>query len=78
LNQQPSGQNQQKNSLKECVFVNSALKTLADCFFGDYAHWESHQKLSNNPFPVLPTMEVINQVKDRSIPLNSKQILFVQ
>jgi len=27
-----------KNSLKECVFVNSKY-TLADCFFGDFAHW---------------------------------------
>jgi len=32
--------------LKECVFVNSALKTQChfvkntDCFFGDFAHWE--------------------------------------
>jgi len=31
-----------KNSLKECVFVNSALKkyTYTDYFFGDFAHWE--------------------------------------
>jgi len=36
-----------KNSLKECVFVNSALKipchivilAPTDCFFGDFAHW---------------------------------------
>jgi len=47
-----------KNSLKKCVFVNSALKiqntvpycqkyTPTDCVFGDFAHWavifcESH------------------------------------
>jgi len=31
-----------KNSLKECDFVNSALKiyTPTDCFFGDFAHWD--------------------------------------
>jgi len=29
-----SGQNRQKNSLKECV-----LYTPTDCFFGDFAHW---------------------------------------
>jgi len=37
----PSGQ---KNSLKECVFINLALNIvkntlLTDCFFGDFAHW---------------------------------------
>jgi len=31
----PTGQTRQKNSLKECVFVYSAL----DHFFGDFAHW---------------------------------------
>jgi len=47
----PSGQNYQKNSLKKCVFVNSALQNskiqchavknilATDCFFGDFAHW---------------------------------------
>jgi len=36
----PSRQHRQKNSLRECVFVYSALKiTLPiDCFFGDFAH----------------------------------------
>jgi len=38
---------QRKNSLKECVFVTSALKiccqkyTPTDCFFGDFPHWVS-------------------------------------
>jgi len=40
--------NRQKNSLKECVFVNWALKTvpycqkytLTDSFYGDFTHWE--------------------------------------
>jgi len=48
----PSGQNCQKNSLKECVFVNLALKikchivkntliqtAFSAIFFGDFAHW---------------------------------------
>jgi len=44
----PSGQNRQKNSLKVCIFVNSALKLqchiikntlLQTDFFGDFAHW---------------------------------------
>jgi len=49
-NNNPSGQNHQNNNLKECVFVNSALKivpvpccqkyTLTDCCFGDFAHWD--------------------------------------
>jgi len=43
-----SGQNRQKNNLKECDFVNSALRiqchvsklyTPTDCFLGDFAHW---------------------------------------
>jgi len=33
-----SGQNRQKHSLKECVFVNSDSYRL---LFGDFTHWES-------------------------------------
>jgi len=52
---QPSGQNRQKKtvcSLKECVFVNSALKiyTPTDCFFGDFAHWESSSAANTHIF----------------------------
>jgi len=44
----PSGQNRQKNSLKECVYVNSAQNTVPYCqkytlqpafSAGDFAHW---------------------------------------
>jgi len=33
----PSGQNRQKNTLKECVLVNSALKL--QCHIVKIAHW---------------------------------------
>jgi len=39
----PSVQNRQKNDLKGCVFVNSALEIqchiVKDCFFGYFAYW---------------------------------------
>jgi len=37
----PVGKIAKKNSLKDCIFVNSALQkyTSTDCFFGDFAHW---------------------------------------
>jgi len=34
-----------KNCLKECVFVNSALKI--DCFFGDFALWVTSIKYNH-------------------------------
>jgi len=44
----------QKNSLKECVFVNSTLKiqchivyTPTDCFFGNFSHWERKEICTN-------------------------------
>jgi len=49
-------QNVQKNSLKKCVFVNSALKiqfhvlknTLLYCFFGDFVHWAVITTITKN------------------------------
>jgi len=39
----PSGQNRQKNRLKECVYAISHSKyrllQSTDCFFGDFTHW---------------------------------------
>jgi len=46
----PVGKIAKKNSQKECIFVNSALKIqchivkstlLQTAFFGDFAHWEN-------------------------------------
>jgi len=51
----PSGQNRQKNSLKECVIQHSKYSghivkntTPTDCFSGDFTHWVRSKKFKIN------------------------------
>jgi len=68
-----------KNSLKECVFVNSALKccqkyTPTNCFFGDFARWDCSSCCTHWKRPVV--FECTNSITKKL--LHMKQAMLLQ
>jgi len=73
--EQPSGKNRLKHSLKECVFVNSALKiqchycqkyTPTDCFFGHFTFYlvEDNANVMRSIFGDASALRYITNITD--------------